>query len=278
MKKKVIILSVFVFLSINTSAFAHSGHSVYLTHKEMLQSEHGFINCDRHAMVKDTTVYHYSNGTRRISSVESIINKDGSIIETGCKDLRHYTYNNKHYFSFYKHKRYQLLKEDGTKLTLKNYQAMQEVAPNRIQVKLEKKYGIIDLEEKIITPIKYKSIKQVNKNLLITELNGYYGIIDYNNKQLVKPENDKITPLFDNFKLEKKGKYGLVDENGIFIFDTVYDKIEKLDEYIIVKRDGRYAVFNSNGDRITHFIYKKIRLNRNSIEGKSEQGIWVSIT
>ena len=277
MKKSIIFAILFLLIGQNTSVFAHQNNA-YLTHKEILQSEHGFINCDRHAMVKDTTVYHYSNGTRRISSVESIINKDGSIIEAGCKDLRHYSYNNKHYFSFYKHKRYQLLKEDGTKLTLKNYQAMQEVAPNRIQVKLEKKYGIIDLEEKIITPIKYKSIKQVNKNLLITELNGYYGIIDYNNTLLVKPENDKITPLFENFKLEKNGKYGLVDENGKYIFDTDYDKIEKLDEYIIVKRDGRYAVFNSNGDRITHFIYKKIRLNRNSIEGKSEQGIWVTIT
>ena len=268
MKKNLICIIAFVVIGYNTTVFAHPSNSTYLTHKEMMQSEQGFVNCDRHAMVKDTTVYHYSNGTRRISSIETIINKDGSIIESGCKDLRHYSYN----------KRYQLLKEDGSKITLKNYQAMQEVAPNRIQVKLEKKYGIIDLEEKIITPIKYKSIKQVNKNLLITELNGYYGIIDYNNNILVKPDNDKITSLFENFKLEKKGKYGLVDENGKCIFDTVYDKIEKLDEYIIVKKDGRYAAFNSNGDRITHFIYKKIRLNRNSIEGKSENGIWVSIT
>ena len=78
MKKINILFVTLIVCGLTNFSYAHSEHSTYLTHKEMLQSEHGFVNCDRHAMVKDTTVYHYSNGTRRISSVESIITTSGS--------------------------------------------------------------------------------------------------------------------------------------------------------------------------------------------------------
>ena len=205
MKKYLSIAIICYFISIGNCAFAHHHGScpIYLVDKDYIQQELVFNNCNSHYAIKETVVYFYSNGTRRSYTNCTIYNTDGSIVETDCNSVKHIMFNNKHYFIVYKNKSYSIIDAKGTYLTTKNYKKMQEVAPNRLLVKLGKNYGIINIEEQTIVPIKYKEFEQVEKNLFKTKLNGYWGIIDSNNNILVKNEHDKISQLHETYLLKK---------------------------------------------------------------------------
>lgn len=268
MKKHFVLLLLSLCLSHCIPAEArYCHHSSYLVHKDYYQEEFKFPNCDKHSILKETTVYYYSNGTRNYYTTNTIFNSDGSILESGCSNVKHYIHDKKHYFTYYKNKKYQILDENGELLTVKKYKKMNEVAPNKLLVKLDKKFGIIDLNEKIIVPIKYKKFEQIGQNIFLTKLNGYYGICDNSNQILVKNENDKISALYDTFVIKKYDKYGLADKNGKIILPTDNDSIKKLGEYILVKKERKYGVLDSFGKIIADIKYNKIRLNRNTLEG-----------
>lgn len=277
MKKGLLLLLVStIFFSL--PANAHHCHShAYVTYKDYFQEEHNFLDCKKHSMLKKTTIYYYSNGTRRTYITNTIFNQNGDVLESGCTNVKHINLGNKHYFTFYKNKKYHILDESGKYLSNKNYKEMQEVAPNRLLVKLDKKYGIINLNEEIIVPIKYQKFEQINKNLFITKLNGYYGIVDSSNNILIKNEHDKIDRIYDTFRIKKYDKFGLIDKNGSIILTVEYDKITKLGEYILVKKDKKYGILDSTGKLIANPVFKKIRLNRNSLEGKVNKTYWQTL-
>lgn len=278
MKKFVVCFILGLILTSNTAVEAHYCHShYYVTYKDYFQEELNFVNCDKHYAVKETTVYYYSNGTRRSYVTSTIFNQDGSVLISGCSDLKHYVHNKKHYFTFYQNKKYQIIDEYGNYISLNNYKLMRDIAPNRLLVKLDKKYGIIDLNNNVITPIKYTSIEQVGPDLFLTKLNGYYGLLDASNNILIKNEHDKIKPLYETYLLKKYDKYGLADKNGNIILQTEYDDIEKLGEYILIKKDNKYGVLDSSGNVIAKPVYKKIRLERNNLEGKLAGNCWQNI-
>lgn len=270
------ILSLIICTSAPVEAHHCSSH-YYVTYKDYYQEELNFANCNKHYAIKETTVYYYSNGTRRSYITNTIYNEDGSILETNCSNLRHIIYKDKHYFTFYKNSKYQIIDEYGNYLSVKKYKKMTEIAPNRLLVKLDKKYGIIDLNDKVITPIKYKKFEQIGPNLFLTKLNGYYGISDSDNNILVKNEHEKIKPLYDTFLLKKYGKYGLADKNGHIILPTEFKNIKKLGEYILIEKNNRYGIIDSSGNIIAEPIYKKIRLIRNTLEGKFPNNNWQPI-
>lgn len=276
--KKIFLSLAFCLLFLSTnSANAHHCHSyAYVTYRDYYREDLVFHNCNKHSVLKETYVYYYSNGTRRTNVVNTIFNNDGSVLVSNCSDVKHFLYNGKHYFSFYKNKKYQIIDEFGEPLTVKNFKMMKEVFPNKFLVKLEKKYGIIDLFENTIVPIKYNKFEQVGKDLFLTKLNGYWGLIDSSGKVFVKNENDKIKQIYNVFILKKDDKYGLANLNGEIVLSTDYDKIEALGEYIVVKKDKKYGVYDSNGNKLTDIIYKKIRLNRNNLEVLQEKN-WIEL-
>ena len=192
--KKFFAVLFLLFINISTnqvSAHSCSSHA-YLTHTDYFQEERKFTDCKEHSILKETTVYFYSNGTRRTHTTSTIFDADGTVLESGCSNVNHIIHNKKHYFTFYKNKKYKIMDEKGNIITVKNYKKMEPLNNNRLLVKLDKKYGIIDIKENTIVPIKYKKFEQVNKNLFLTKLNGYYGLLDYSNNILVKNEYESI--------------------------------------------------------------------------------------
>ncbi len=282
MKKIILFLALILFSTSATPAFAYYGrchyyaHSSYLIGRDQFQEEHHFSNCDEHSLVADVLINYYSDGTRRTFTTYTILDKNGEVLNTGCSDVKHTIYNNKHYFLIKKNKKYHILNANGQLLTRRNYTKMQEIGANRILVKHDKKYGIINLNETIIAPIKYKSIKPIGANLFITELNGYYGIMDNSHNVTVKNEYDKITPFYDTYLLKKQGEFGLADLNGKIILPPNHDKIKKLGEYILIKKDGKFGLLDNSGNRICDTEYRKIRLERNNIEILTDNG-WLTI-
>lgn len=289
--KKFLLLSLILFLGSSNCVFAkppakhppvhrthhHSSSSSYLVRTDCYTNEHKFSDCDEHKMTSETVVSYYSDGRRYSHTRYTLMNKDGSIIEDNCTNASHLVNNKNHYFIFRKNKKYNLMRADGEMVSSRKYTSMKEIAPNRLLVRADKKYGIIDLDENTISPLKYKEIDEVSKNLFITKLNGYYGMMDSSNNILIKNEYDKIKPLYDTYILKKFGDYGLADKNGKIILEPIYDNIKSLGEYILVKQGKYYQVYDFNGNLLSNKHYKKIKLNRNTLEGKQNNGEWSKI-
>ncbi len=255
-----------------------SSCSTYLVETREEITEDKFPNCKNHYMVTKTTTKYYSDGSKLSFAISTIYNSDGSILVDDCRNVKHIIYNNEHYFTFLKDKYYRVMNSQGIRLTGANYTQMQEVAPNRLLVKRDKKYGVIDLNQKTIIPIKYQELEQIeNNNVFISKLNHYYGIVDIDNNILVENTCDKIKPLQDTLLLKQGNKYGLADLLGNVLLTNDNDQIKKLGEYILVKKNNKYAVYDFEGNQLSDYKYSRVKLERNQLKGFTVSDTWESL-
>ena len=258
------------------SSSSSGSHQAYIISKDYSKTEQKFPNCSKHYMEVETVTYHYSDGTRRSYNNITVFNSDGTILIADCRSVRHVIYENQHYFIIGKNG-YFIMNSNGEAVTKRSYSRIDEFKPNRLIVKYDKRYGIIDLKENVIVPIKYQKFIIDGNGIFISKLNGYWGILDENNNILVKHECEKNKSLSDTIMLKRYGKYGLTDLDGKIIFDIKYDKIKKLGEYIVVKEGKKYFALDSDGERINEFSYDKIKLERNTLYGLVENKQWIEI-
>lgn len=270
----ILLIGIPVFAHCNRSSCSH----VYVVRSDVSQEERIFANCKKHYLKTETTTNYYSNGTKRVFNNHTIMNSDGSIVAQGFSNVKHVIKDDKHYFLVRKGKVYKILNDTGIDLTQRQYTYMEEISPEKLLVKSDKKYGIIDLNEKIIVPIKYKKFVRNGTDLYLTELNGFYGLLDSSNNVIIKNEYDKIKRVYDIFILKQYNKFGLADINGKIIIPAQVDSIKKLGEYIIVKNNKKYGVYSNDGKALSPIIYKKIRLERNKLEGTINGKVWVEIS
>ena len=250
--------------------------SVYVVSKNYTKTEQKFPNCNKHYMMVETVTYHYSDGSRRSFSNCTVYNADGSIIIADCRSVKHILYENKHYFIVCKNGCY-LIDDIGNVISKRIYSRMDYLKENRLIVRHNKRYGIVDMKDDVIVPIKYQKFIIEGNGIFITKLNGYWGILDSDNNILVKNDCERIKSLHDTILVKRYNRYGLTDLDGKIICDIKYDKIKKLGEYILVKDGKKYFVLDSDGERINEFSYKKIKLERNTLYGQTDDKIWTEI-
>lgn len=292
MKKFVILLIAFGFLNVPVLAHSHhhnrynhpyynnSSHSesVYLTHSEYKVVNQKFQDCDEHYLEIETTTNSYSDGTRRVFYNMTVYNADGSVLIDNCRNVEHTLYNNIHYFIVRQQRGgYRIIDGKGNITTNRDYSYLEELEPNRIMAKYDKRYGVIDLNEKTIIPIKYQKFQKYGDRNFISKLNGYWGLVDIDNTELIKHDCDKITPLYDTLIIKRYKKYGLANRNGYIFLEPVYDNIKKYKEYILIKKDDKYGLLDFEGKKISEIVYKKIKLDHNTVKGQFNSGKWVVI-
>lgn len=244
---------------------ACSSNCVYLVRSDNFQEEEVFKNCSKHTLLVDGTTNYYSNGAVRTYYSYTILNEDKTPLISNCSDVKHIVYNKEHYFLIKQNKYYKIINDEGFELTKRKYTSMKEIAPNKILVNVDKKYGVIDIFENIIAPIKYQKFEQLSSNLFKTKLNGYWGLIDNSGNILLKNEFDNIKSIYDTYYAKKAGKYYFLDLKGKAILSDL-DKIKKEGEYIIVKKDKLYGIFDFQGNQLSEIKYKKVKLERNSLK------------
>lgn len=276
--KKLSILLALSFLFSTGSVMAHSRHyhphyyhsgcssnCVYVVRSDSFQEEQPFKNCLEHTLLVDGTTNYYSNGAIRTYYSYTVLNQDKTPLITDCSDVKHIVQDKAHFFLVKKGKFYKIMNEEGVEISKRKYLKMKEIIGNKLLVSVDKKFGIIDINESIIVPIKYQKFEQLTTNLFMTKLNGYWGLIDNSGNILLKNENDKIKKLYDAYVAKKADKYTLLDINGEVILSGA-DKIKKLGEYIVVKKDKKYGIFDANANQISDIKYKKIKLERNNLQ------------
>ena len=124
--------------------------------------------------------------------------------------------------------------------------------PLKFIVKRNKKYGIVDLQNKNILPFEYDEISNWTENgprhskFIVKD--GKTGLIDENSLKITIP------PIYDEFKYingliyaKKNNKAGIIDESGKvicpFIFDEIYPSLLDIYEY----RTNEKRIFAKKG-------------------------------
>lgn len=152
--------------------------------------------------------------------------------------------------------------------------------PLKFIVKRNKKYGIVDLQNKNILPFEYDEISnwteygpRISKFIV---KNGKTGLIDENTFKITVP------PTYDEFKYinglifaKKNNKAGIIDEKGRVICPFIYDEIFpslldvydfKSDEKRIYARNGNaYFQINEKGEVLKSNITFKTVLKNTEI-------------
>ena len=144
----------------------------------------------------------------------------------------------------------------SNKVILSGYNQIESIfnQPLKFIVKKNKKYGIVDLDNKIILPIEYDEISnwteygpRISKFIV---KNGKTGLIDENTFKITVP------PVYDEFKYinglifaKKNNKAGIIDEKGKVICPFIYDEIfpSLLDVYDFKSKEQRIYARKGNG-------------------------------
>lgn len=144
----------------------------------------------------------------------------------------------------------------SNKVILSGYNQIESIfnQPLKFIVKKNKKYGIVDLDNKIILPIEYDEISnwteygpRISKFIV---KNGKTGLIDENTFKITVP------PVYDEFKyinglifVKKNNKAGIIDEKGKIICPFIYDEVfpSLLDVYDFKSKEQRIYARKGNG-------------------------------
>ena len=129
----------------NYSSSSGNSHPVYLIKTENSTKEEKFPNCKKHYMITETTINYYSDGSKRIYLNSKIYDSKNAVIASDCSSVEHIVYKNNHYFAICKNRGgCSLINEKGENITKRSYSMINKIADNRLLVKCDKKYGIID--------------------------------------------------------------------------------------------------------------------------------------
>ncbi len=123
---------------------------------------------------------------------------------------------------------------------------------NHLRIKLDGKYGLINLDNKIVIPTKYEYLEVVNSSLVYVEKENKRGVVDFNDNVIYKfRETPRWRPLkSDSFMSNifwyiEDNKQVFLNQEGI-IFDECFSLnfIGNLFECTCLKGDSHYYTYH----------------------------------
>lgn len=148
-----------------------------------------------------------------------------------------------------------ITKEGKIKLDLSNpIQEMYPMGDEFIGVKIDNKFGFIDINGDLRIANRYDAIGSFHEDMAAVKLLGKWGFVDRIERLFVQPLYDLVFPFKNgNAIVMKESKYGLVDKHGNEVLNVAYDSVyrEESGRYIIEKGskkgladvDGRILIY-----------------------------------
>ena len=165
---------------------------------------------------------------------------------------------------------------------------------NLIAIKLDGKFGFVDMKGQLIIANRYDDIQLFSEGLAPYKLNDRWGFLNSSEQLVIQPVFDEVLPFrngitavrdgdlwtlinqagvkIESFKytyIERlaSGKYlmksadgtGLNDENGQQILLPVYEKLVDIGSgRAIIRKNGKWGVINYDGTYVIPTLYKKV--------------------
>ena len=130
-----------------------------------------------------------------------------------------------------------------------------------VGVKLDGKYGFVDMQGRLRIANRYDSIRLFSDGMAAFFLRGHWGYIDKSEKLRVQPHYDQAFDFIDGTAIvEEDGKYLLIDKNGRNPLEAKFDRIKrnKFGSFI-TQLNGKYGIYSASSKKILETEYTSIQ-------------------
>lgn len=152
------------------------------------------------------------------------------------------------------------------------------------EIKINGKWGAIDLSNNIIIFPKYEDLFYCGNNFWEITINNKEGIIDTLGNIILPTIYDNLYRINDKYILAKKNnKYGVVNFDGKIIIPFKYDElvgsnIKRKELYFYATENYTTGIIDINNNIIIPFVYKTlVYLNKNTIIAKIDERKFILI-
>ncbi len=125
----------------------------------------------------------------------------------------------------------------------------------------DSKTGFMNKANKLVIPLKYEDCYLgFSEGVAAVKLNGKWGFIDVNDDTAIPFLYDEVTAFKDGFAVVKQNKkYGVIDKTGIEIIPIKYQAINQLtlEKIFVFKQKDKWGAFDEKGKVIIEPIYKE---------------------
>lgn len=147
------------------------------------------------------------------------------------------------------------------KLDLKNpIQEMYPMGDLFIGVKIDNRYGFVDINGDLRIANRYDAIGSFNENMAPVKLMGKWGFVDRIERLFVQPLYDEVFPFQNEHAIVKKqNKYGIVNKFGSEVLDITYDSIYRVPSgRFIIEKNKQKGLADLNGSILVYPKYDLI--------------------
>jgi hypothetical protein len=145
------------------------------------------------------------------------------------------------------------------------YEAVQPFSQGLAAFKLKNKWGFLNLKEEIVIQPQFEAVCDFEKNRACVRKNGKWGFIDKTGKSVVAAQFDRLTLLpSGKFVSEMGGKKGLISPEGKEMLHPSSEEIRELPNgNLLIKRNGKIGLLNAKGNETIPVMYDMLTLAGN---------------
>lgn len=194
------------------------------------------------------------------------------------------------------------------------FEAINEMTEEFIGVKIDNRWGFVDVNGKLRVSNQYENIGPYNEGLAPIKILGRWGYINKREDIIIQPAYDTVYTFIGGIcEVVKKGKFGLINAKGNITLDCEYDNLWRLktggfltrnDEkfglvssegrllilprfhqmidldngFVIASRKGKYGIMSNDGVSIIPMIYEKLKYDHhNDVYLAATSSEWIDI-
>ena len=193
-----------------------------------------------------------------------------------------------------KEEAYGIIDKSGKEVLACNYDRIDYFSDSMQKIILKGKHGVFDLAEgQVSIPAKYDEIADgfyQRDSLIMIKMNGKFGFIDLNDKEIIPCKYDEICSRDFNRRLKSartnyqngyeetqsnefdrrftlvrvNNKYGVINKSGVEVFPCIYDNIDFfIKDLIELKLNDKVGFFDIKGKEIIPLKYDRLIQFRN---------------
>jgi len=141
-----------------------------------------------------------------------------------------------------------------------DYQQVLFLSEDYIGVKIDGKYGFIDLDGNLRVANRYDSIQPFRSSLAAVNLRNKWGFINKVERLVIQPHFDKVRVFPDGLILvSRNGKQGLIDFEGKLVIPVDFDSISRLKNGIHLSyQNEKIGIIDQQGKQVVYPIYQEV--------------------
>lgn len=147
-----------------------------------------------------------------------------------------------------------------------------------IGVKINNKYGFVDVNGDLRIANQYEGIGQFSEGLGAVKILGKWGYVDRIERLIIQPYYEEAHEFMHGLaKVMREGKYGLVDKEGELTLNTVFDSLTLNPHHRYISfRNGKVGLIGKSGHSLIYPKYDHLQDLGNGyviIERNNEYGL-----